>query len=258
LKKQPKAYIFAGANASGKSTFITFLLENRLIDGVYINADLILKKELNLEETRKNYLKAFRVESQRIKECIEGKNDIILEIVTSKNVINRLKKAGYYITYIFIGTETPKINAIYLVQRVSEGGHDVLMRDLIRRWQLSLENLKTIKNVVDCLILIDNSNIAKPPTLLKSYFNNRLCYINSEIDLSKIHWVNFLENKEETADVTLLQSDEYHFCQLIRKNLHYYTKTLTQSYQEKNELLFANSKNKLKSKQKNKASIPKP
>ncbi len=257
-KKSPKAYIFAGANASGKSTFIAFLLENNLIDGIYINADLILKKELNLEETKENYLKAFRIQSQKIKKCVKNKNDIILEIVVSKNVIDKLKKAGYYITYIFIGTETPKINALYLVQRVSEGGHDVLMRDLIRRWHLSLKNLKTIKDIVDCLILIDNSNITKPPTLLLSYFHNELCYINNDIDLSKIRWIDILNFKEKIADTTLSKSEEYQFCQSIRRKLHRYTRTLERSYQEKNKLLFANSKSKARHKQYNISFKPKP
>lgn len=128
MHHQPKAYIFAGANVSGKSTIISFLLENRLIEGVYINADLILKEELKLEENTANYMQAFRVQAKRVEECVANKRDIILEIVTSKNVVHRLKEAGYYITYMFVGTETPKINAVYLAQRVSEGGHDVLMK----------------------------------------------------------------------------------------------------------------------------------
>ena len=59
-QKQPNAFIFAGANASGKSTFITHLLLNQIIFGEYINPDLILKDELELEETMENYLKVFK------------------------------------------------------------------------------------------------------------------------------------------------------------------------------------------------------
>lgn len=239
---QPKAYVFSGANASGKSTLITFLLENKIINGIYINADLILKEELNLEEAKENYIKAFRVEAKKIEENIQNKNNIILEVVTSKNTIYKLKKQGYYVTYVFVGTVTPKINAIYLAQRVSEGGHDVLMRDLIRRWQQSLDNLQEVKNIVDCLILIDNSKILQAPALLKSYFQGQLCYINNEINLSKIKWISALNNKKDFIEGNLLDNKAYQFCQFIRENLKNYTATLGKNYKEKNQILYSYSK----------------
>ena len=52
MTDKPKAFIFAGANASGKSTLITHLLQENIIYGTYVNPDLVLTHELKLEETR--------------------------------------------------------------------------------------------------------------------------------------------------------------------------------------------------------------
>jgi predicted ABC-type ATPase len=237
---QPKVYVFSGANASGKSTIIAFLLKEGIIKGKYINADLILKKELKLEETKENYIKAFRIEVERINEAIKNKEDIILEIVASKRIIDKLKKNGYYITYFFIGTENPKVNAVYLTQRVSEGGHDVAIKDLIRRWEQNLKNLNEIKSKVDCLILIDNSSYLQYPALLKSYFKTKLCYINNEIDLEKIEWLKYLQiNKEKTI---IENNENYLFCETIKNNLTKYKDILIKNYEEKNEILYYFSK----------------
>ncbi len=82
-QKKPNAFIFAGANASGKSTFITHLLLNHVIFGEYINPDLILKDELELEETTENYLKVFQIAEERRYNAIKNSKDIIVETVFS-------------------------------------------------------------------------------------------------------------------------------------------------------------------------------
>jgi predicted ABC-type ATPase len=231
---QPKVYVFSGANASGKSTIIAFLLKEGIIKGKYINADLILKKELKLEETKENYIKAFRIEVERINEAIKNKEDIILEIVASKRIIDKLKKNGYYITYFFIGTENPKVNAVYLTQRVSEGGHDVAIKDLIRRWEQNLKNLNEIKSKVDCLILIDNSSYLQYPillaVLLKSYFKTKLCYINLE---KKIKWLKYLRISKKTI---IGNNENCLFCETIKNKMQTQTitmKELNQIFKEK-------------------------
>jgi len=189
MRYQPKAYIFVGANASGKSTIISFLLEKGLIEGVYINADLILKEELGLEESTANYMQAFRVQAKKIQECIASKRDIVLEIVASKSVVHRLKEAGYYIIYIFVGTETPDINLLYLRRRVENGGHDVLVRKLLQRRLKSFDNLKEIValELPNYIVLIDNSVIGESPQIVKCFDRNRVCFTNDNLD-RKISW----------------------------------------------------------------------
>jgi len=42
MLNKPKAFIFAGANASGKSTLITHLLQENIIYGTYVNPEIIV------------------------------------------------------------------------------------------------------------------------------------------------------------------------------------------------------------------------
>jgi predicted ABC-type ATPase len=64
MQNNKKAYIFAGANASGKSTFITHLMLSQTVQGYYISPDIILKEELRLEESKENYMLAFKKAEQ--------------------------------------------------------------------------------------------------------------------------------------------------------------------------------------------------
>jgi len=224
------AYVFSGANASGKSTIIAYLLEKELIKGIYVNADLILKT-LNLEETKENYIRAFRIEAKKINKLIKQKKDLILEIVTSINIVKKLKKAGYFIFYVFIGTNSPKINSIYLTQRVIENGHDVMIKDLIRRWETSLINLEEIKNIVDCLILIDNSDFLSYPKIVKSYYKGKLCYINNKLDFSSIKWTS----KEKLINIK--NEEMLLLCENLKEHLTNFKQILNKNYQEKNLIL---------------------
>jgi len=177
---RPKAFIVGGANASGKSTFISFLLENGIIEGVYVSPDLILKSELGLNETPKNYMRAFRIAKRRRDESIRAKKDIIVETTFSSGgwvgFCEELKRKGYYTTFVFTATNDPYINAFYLMKRVKEGGHDVPLRTLLKRREKGFANIKKILRLVDSLVLLDNSMIGRPPVVVKEIFQNKIRY----------------------------------------------------------------------------------
>jgi len=114
MLNRPKAYIFAGANASGKSTFISHLLDNKIITGEYINPDLILKYELKLQETTENYIKAFKIAETRRINLMQDKKDMIVETVFSTqekvDFLTKLKEENYDTIIFFTNTENPQIN----------------------------------------------------------------------------------------------------------------------------------------------------
>ena len=63
MLQQPNAFIFAGENASGKSTYITHLLNNNIIFGEYINPDIILRYEFSSSRASsimRKYTKCFK------------------------------------------------------------------------------------------------------------------------------------------------------------------------------------------------------
>ena len=64
------AFLIAGPNGSGKTTFTYTLLQNSaILSGSHINPDEVLV-ELGLEETRENYLTAFAIAEKRMEEAI--------------------------------------------------------------------------------------------------------------------------------------------------------------------------------------------
>ena len=239
---KPKAFIFAGANASGKSTLITHLLQEKIIFGTYVNPDLVLKHDLKLEETRENYLKAFEVAHLRREKLLSEKKDIILETVFSTQekieFIKKLKSAGYHVTLFFTSTDTPYINAMYLTQRVLNGGHDVPIAKLISRRARGFSNIKKATEIIDCLIYLDNSIPSQPPEIIISLFNGKKCFENSEFNRDVTWHIDLLQDisdsEELDNDIALMHIN---FCETIQKSVVTFSNTLAKSYAQKNEIL---------------------
>lgn len=238
MQNKPKAFIFVGANASGKSTFISHLLDNKIIDGSYINPDLILKEELKLEETLDNYVKAFELAEQRRNELLANKKDMIVETVFSTqekvDFLFKLKEHGYDVVTFFTNTEDEQVNVLYLYNRVKQGGHDVPIRKLIERKAKCFNNVKnSIKNI-DCLILIDNSRINEPPIIAKSIFKGNVCFDNLN-DL-EINWIDELTN-DLVFDNSNIQENHLELCNNIINSMSSYKHILAKTYSEKNKIL---------------------
>ncbi len=248
-QKQPSAFIFAGANASGKSTFIAHLLLNKVIFGEYINPDLILKDELRLEETTENYLKAFKIAEKRRYEAIINSKDIIVETVFSTqekiDYIYKLIENGYHITLFFTGTDDPAINMLYLLDRVQNGGHDVPVRKLLDRRLRGFQNIKAVYKDIDCLIFMDNSIYNEPPLIIKSLYKNNICFIPNNHNREATWLEDILED-----NIKILQGDELkivpqahlQLCENIQNSSHTFRTTLEKTYVEKNKVLSKESK----------------
>jgi len=245
MPSRPNAFIFAGANASGKSTFISHLIKDNIIDGEYVNPDLILKMELKAEENIENYTKAFKIAEERRYKLVKNKKNIILETVFSTeekiDFVKHLKEEGYHVTVFFTGTESPHINATYLMQRVLNGGHDVPLRKLISRRERGFKNIVVASSIVDCLIYVDNSIANSPPLIVLSLYSGKKCFENINFDRN-VSWYKPLISK---IDSVVLESDmlEKHisFCNIIQESVQTFSDTLDKTYDEKNIILSGNS-----------------
>jgi len=241
----PKAFIFAGANASGKSTFISFLLEKKLIGGEYINPDLILKEELKLPETKENYIRAFQIAKNRRESALKMKKNVIIETVFSTEekvkMIEDFKKNDYYVTFFFTGTDSVYVNTFYLTTRVKEGGHDVPVKKLIERRERGFKNVMKIIDKVDCFIAIDNSFIGSPPEILFGLYKGIPCYIGPNLD--KHEWINKTGVTKEffAKNFYVPNHETFEFCQLLNRELKSYNSILKKKYEEKNKILYKNA-----------------
>lgn len=136
---KPQIIVFAGPNGSGKTTLYKKELANRSLKGIeYINPDEYAKTHDSEVAGAKEALK------RRNKLLKEGKpftTETTLSGNSALKLMKRAKDAGYKVTLLYIGTNTPTLNILSVKHRVAQGGHDVSTDAIIRRHAASLENL---------------------------------------------------------------------------------------------------------------------
>ena len=132
----PVLLIIAGPNGSGKTTITARLRADHWSDGVeYLNAD-------DIELLRARQSIAFETVFS-----VDGKVDFL----------RRSRDAGYFTRVFFIGTESPRINAARVADRVMRGGHTVPIEKIVSRYKRSHANLSAAIALADRVYIYDNS-----------------------------------------------------------------------------------------------------
>ncbi|MCK4401975.1 zeta toxin family protein [bacterium] len=139
------AYIIAGPNGSGKTTFAKEFIKNTNL--IFINADEIAKalSPSRLETMR---VKAGKIFFGEIKNCIIKKDSFVVETTLAGKylikIIDKIKKAGYKTILIYIYLESIE-EAIHRIDiRVKKGGHAISQEDITRRFGRSINNFWNI------------------------------------------------------------------------------------------------------------------
>lgn len=234
------AFIFAGANASGKSTYITHLLQNKIIWGEYISPDLILKEQLKLDGTIENYKKAFEIGEQQRHVAVLSQKDIIMETVFSTqekiDFIHKLQDNNYHITLFFTGTQSPEYNAVYLLSRVERGGHDVPLTKLLARRTRGTENIKKVARDVDCFFLVDNSSFGEAPLIIKSFQKGSCCFINPLLERDVTWHQEIVDTLHDELSVAGVATPEHlAFCEAIQDSVSHFE--IISDFNEQNKIL---------------------
>jgi len=159
----PNLYIIAGCNGAGKTTASYTILPEILNCKEFVNADNIAAgiSPLNPESVA---IEAGRIMLKRIGELMYESADFALETTLStRSYVSLVKKAqqmGYEVTLLYFWLASPQMAFERVAKRVSEGGHDIPINVIERRYYRGIENLVNLYiPICDNWIVTNNVNV---------------------------------------------------------------------------------------------------
>ena len=157
----PNLYIISGCNGAGKTTASFTLLPEILYCDTFINADEIAKglSPFNPEKAR---IAAGKIMLELLQKNVTKKVDFAFETtLATKGLLNTVKAAkrnGYNITLLYFWLDSPELAIQRVSSRVSQGGHDIPVDTIRRRYYSGIKNFFTIYMVeADFWMIINNS-----------------------------------------------------------------------------------------------------
>ena len=161
MNGQPKLFLIGGPNGAGKSTFAhEFLAENP--DFIFLNADEIARN-IQPENVHDARIAAGRTFLTRLAELRATQANLVVESTLSgislAQQIKQFIAAGYYITLVYVFLPTWQLSASRVAGRVLEGGHDIPVEVLVRRFARSKKNFwRTYRLLADEWQLVLNAD----------------------------------------------------------------------------------------------------
>ena len=141
---KPRIIILAGPNGAGKTTASKHLLRDALGIGEFVNADIIAAG-LSGFAPESVAFEAGRIVLNRIRTLVDQKVSFAFETtLSSKTLAALLKRAqgvGYEINLIYLALPGAATAIERVAVRVKEGGHDIPIEVIKRRFHRSLKNL---------------------------------------------------------------------------------------------------------------------
>jgi predicted ABC-type ATPase len=160
--KKKNVYIIAGPNGAGKTTFAKKFLPKYANCARFINADLIAAG-LSPFSPQQVAIKAGKLVLEQIREYSNAGVDFGFETtmsgVTYLRHLKALKNAGYTIHIFFLWIPTAELAVKRVKFRVAEGGHDVPVTDIKRRFKRNVEKFfNEYRPLADKWMLFNNDN----------------------------------------------------------------------------------------------------
>ena len=154
-------YIIAGCNGAGKTTASFSILPKILDCKEFVNADEIAKG-ISPFQPEKVAFEAGRIMLNRIDELFKNQESFAFETTLAtksyKQRIEFAKKNNYYTSLLFFWLKTPALAKERVKIRVKEGGHNIPLDVIERRYKNGIKNLFNIYlDIVDQAMIFDNS-----------------------------------------------------------------------------------------------------
>ncbi len=176
----PNLYIIAGANGSGKTTFVRKFLPYYTDCLNFVNTDLIASG-LSPFSPDSLAIKAGKIMLDQIRDFANKGQDFAFETTlagkTYIGLLKDMKNKGYQIHLFFLWVHDVDLALRRIADRVRMGGHDVPAESVRRRFEKGLHNLFHVyRPLLDSLIMFDNST--DEPRIIAHEKNGILTVIN--------------------------------------------------------------------------------
>ena len=174
--KNRNVYIIAGPNGSGKTTFAVKFLPEYVRCPNFINADLIAHG-LSPFSPGAAAIKAGKLVLEQIHRFANSGVDFAFETTLSGklyvNLFKSLKAKGYKIHIFFLWIPDANLAISRIKSRVAEGGHDVPIQDVLRRFDRSVRNFFSLyQPFIDSWVLFNNAGAT--PVLIAERKNGKI------------------------------------------------------------------------------------
>jgi len=157
----PKLYVIAGCNGAGKTTASYTILPEILDCKEFVNADEIARG-LSPFQPEKVAFESGRIMLNRIDKLVSGEKNFAFETtLASRTFVSLIQDAmqkGYESTLLFFWLNSVELAIERVKIRVEEGGHNIPIPIIERRYKRGLSNFFHLyREVVDNWMFIDNS-----------------------------------------------------------------------------------------------------
>lgn len=159
----PNFYIIAGPNGAGKTTFAREWLTKRIAWDDFLNADIIAA-EMSPDNPEAVAIQAGRLMLERLYDRAERGIDFAVETTLAGTsyikIIKGLKSRGYESHLAFLWVSEVEFSIARVAKRVSEGGHNIPVDVIRRRFNSGIRNLFQIyRPLLNSWQLHDNAGI---------------------------------------------------------------------------------------------------
>ena len=179
----PNAYVIAGPNGSGKTTFAVKFLPEYVSCPNFVNADLIAQG-LSPFSPGAAAIKAGKLVLEQIHQFADRRVNFAFESTLSGklyvNLFKSLKKKGYRIHIFFLWIPNADLAVSRIKSRVAQGGHNVPVQDVVRRFGRSISNFfRLYQPFADSWMLFNNEGPI--PVLIAGKKNGKIKIISKNV-----------------------------------------------------------------------------